>query len=284
VDIPLGEGVAELGGLRIVGIEHKTNRRKDDQARGRAGRQGQPGSSVFYVSPSDEVFSFLPARRLRALAGALGADRIEQPAFALRRAWESAVRDAQKRAELAGETDRRTTTKLDGVIQLQRQQIRRARSELLAAADLRERIESWAHEELDRRLGEARGPIDLERARRALMPFPWVLESGFTRADLHAELDAAMARAQRETQQERGEDDAAFNQYLRDMTLFNLDQAWLDHLLEQEQLRRLAYLDAYGERDPYVEHAKRASRAFIAVGEAVKKTVAERYLHHITTR
>lgn len=293
VDIPLGEGVKELGGLRVVALEHKTNPRKDDQARGRAGRQGTPGSSRFYVSPSDEVFSFLPAHRLRSLAAGLSTDVVAEPSGALRRSWESAVQQAQKRAELNKESDRRRSTKLDTVIRSQRRSIMLTRAEILGSSELADHLRDWTHERL---FGLASEVMKADPRSRSLTPAeaktvlftlspdgarapqePISFDALLERADLLIAEYTAASKAN------ASQDDAAFNQYLRDMTLYNLDQAWVSHLMEQEHQKGTAYLAAYGERDPWVEFTKQASLAFREMAAEVRRTVADRFMFHLET-
>lgn len=287
VDIPVSPEALLQGGLRIIGVEHKTNRRQDDQARGRSGRQGQVGSSVFYVSPADEVFSYLPAHRLRQLCSLLPTDRIEAPAPSLTKAWQSAIEGSQRRAELVNEMDRRRNVKLDGVIELQRRFLRNVREEILDEPKLVDHVRSWVHEDLERDL-TAPGPVD-----RGLAIGRYLALLGITAPELaqphtplplvHARLDQEMDRMITGTKMARNEDDVAFNQYLRDMILFNLDAAWVLHLQNQEQNKGTAYLAAYADRDPYLEHTKNASDDFRAMEREVRETVVGRFLHHLSS-
>src|SRR5262249_42273413 len=139
-------GVAELGGLRIIGIEHQTNARKDDQIRGRAGRQGLPGSTQFYVCPGDAALSHLPARTIRGLAKAIESDRLEQPSGHLRRMFEHCVTDAQQRAETNARAQRKLTTDFDSIIQRQRKTVIERRRALLRDDDLRMLLRDWIRE------------------------------------------------------------------------------------------------------------------------------------------
>lgn len=293
VDIPLGEGVKELGGLRVVAIEHKTNPRKDDQARGRAGRQGTPGASRFYVSPSDEVFSFLPAHKLRSLAAQLSADVVAAPKGSLRRAWEGAVEHAQKRAELNKEVERRRSTKLDKIIRTQRQSIMETRREILSSSELAEHLRGWTHErlfELAAQLtsGDPRArklePAEARQVLFTLSPDGARAPSGpITFDELLAHADQLIDELSAASMRHAGQDEAAFNQYLRDTTLFTLDQAWVAYLLEQEHQKGTAYLAAYGERDPWVEYTQQAATAFQAMAQDVRRAVADRFMFHLAT-
>lgn len=284
VDIPVGEEAQANGGLRVIGVEHKVNRRKDDQARGRAGRQGQPGSSVFYVSPADEVFTYLPAHQLRRLCARLSTDRIEPPAGALLDAWTAAVEGAQRRAELVNELERRRNVKLDGILEVQRRFLGHVREELLDEPNLEQHVRSWVHEVLERELRAAGGRAAAARSVfGALAPdADPALLAGRSDRELHDELDRRLDLRISATQTARGEDGAAFNQYLRDMILFNLDSAWVQHLQDQELNKTSAHLAAYAERDPYLEHSRQASDDFRALEKNVREVVVRRFLHHLS--
>lgn len=293
VDIPLGEGVKELGGLRVVGVEHKTNPRKDDQARGRAGRQGTPGSSRFYVSLSDEVFSYLPAHKLRSLASRLGTDAITEPSGELRRAWEGAVTHAQKRAELNNEVERRRSTKLEAVLRSQRRSILLTRQQVLRSPELAVHLTEWVHDRLE---GLARDLMKVDPRSRKLTPDEaktvlFTLTPDGSRApeeavsfgELLKHADELVLEYTAAAKALLGCDDAGFNQDLRDMTLYNLDQAWIAHLLHQEQQKEAAHLSAYGERDPWVEYTRQAAGAFRDMANDVRQTVADRFMFHLQT-
>lgn len=287
VDIPVSPEALLQGGLRIIGVEHKTNRRQDDQARGRSGRQGQVGSSVFYVSPADEVFSYLPAHKLRQLCAMLPADRIEPPSPALAKAWQAAVEGAQRRAELVNEIDRRRNVKLDGVIELQRRFLRKVREEILDEPNLVDHVRRWVHDDLERDLN-APGPVDRGQAIGRYLALlgveaPELAQPHTPLPLVHARVAEEIDRRITATKLARNEDDVAFNQYLRDMILYNLDQAWVLHLQNQEQNKGTAYLAAYADRDPYLEHGKNASDAFRAMEQEVRETVVGRFLHHLSS-
>jgi preprotein translocase subunit SecA len=286
VDIPLGEGVAALGGLRVVGIEHKTNRRKDDQARGRAGRQGQPGSSVFYVSPADEVFSYLPAHKLRDLCTLLPADKIVPAERGILAAWNDAIDGAQQRAELNGEAERRRSVKLDRVLEIQRGHVKRMREEILEYPKLAEELSSWLHEKAEKDVDLSKNfPIAFTCQGLMLRIEPGAqvtLALNASAEESHAALEAAIQRRMDAAKIKDGKDDDGFNQYLRDMVLYNLDSAWIGHQLEQEQMKSTAYLAAFADKDPAVEHTIQACKDFRQMQDAVKAVITSRFIFSLS--
>ena len=310
VDIPLGEGVEELGGLRVVGIEHKTNPRKDDQARGRAGRQGKPGSSQFYVSPSDEVFTFLPAHRMRKLCEMLPTNQIDPDDKAIQSAWNKAVDHAQERAEIHQEMVRRLNVKYDGIIQAQRKYFMARRDELLEDDQLGDLVQSWLHNHIDEQVAtEVLGETppedwkkrDLERfaakqekagtvvSAALVSKVLAAIEPGATASramsvsELHDLVDERVGERVGSVMRARSESPTDFNQYLRDMILFNMDETWIDYLQEMEWRKGFAHLEAYREVDPFTEYSKLASNAFMKMSTRLENTIAERFCHHLLT-
>jgi preprotein translocase subunit SecA len=277
-DIGLGEDVEELGGLHVISIGHKANRRKDEQAIGRAGRHGERGSSRFYVAPTDAVFSFLPAREMRALCARLGADEIRQPEGALVRAFQRAIAKAQDRAENELAYARMINTRYDSFIHRLRLQLIAEREEVLEANDLPELVHTWLKADLSRAISE---PGDAVRTFfRELDPTLAVPERSSPReleALLTRTLDALIERKK----EARGEADGAFRQYIRDMFLYTMDQAWTAYLDGKDDLRRQAVLEMHRDGNPYVEFAKSASVGFRELGEHVRREIMSRYRFHL---
>jgi preprotein translocase subunit SecA len=278
-DITLAEGVEDLGGLHVVCIGHKTNRRKDEQAIGRAGRHGERGSSQFFVSPTDAVFSFLAARRMRALCAELGADEIRQPTGMLRRAFEKAIALAQERAEHDLAYQRVIGTRYDSVTQLQRRRLIAEREGVLHAVDLPERVHGWMIEALER----ADSPEAVRAFFQKLDPRIRVPDEAIAdRQKLRALLDASIAHQIEDTKRARGEDDAAFRQYVRDMFLYTIDRAWAGYLDDQDEVRRQAVLETYRDANPYVEFVFGSVERFAQLREEVQGEIVSRYMFHLS--
>jgi preprotein translocase subunit SecA len=284
VDIPLGEGVEAVGGLRIVGIGHQTNARKDEQVRGRAGRQGKPGSTRFYVSPADALFSFLPAREVRALAELTITDRITDVQGSLRRAWEKAVESAQERAESSGQEIRKYHTELDSVIQLQRKTIIDARRDVLREPDLMPYFREWILDAADRAMERMETstyePEFVRELLEVIDPSAVAPERGLERQAVHAAilqaLDALESRLVKALAEDGGQVELA--RYLRAMTLDLFDYAWVRHQQQIEELKDAAALHSYRQADPRVVFTTEASKAFNVMIESTRRAVIQQYL------
>jgi preprotein translocase subunit SecA len=137
-DIKLGEGVAELGGLKIIGTERHESRRIDNQLRGRAGRQGDPGSSRFYISLEDDLMRIFGSERLKNIVEKLGIDANEAIESKM---VSSAIENAQKRVEANNFDTRKTLIGYDDVINKQREVIYKQRSAVLQGEDIKEEIQ-----------------------------------------------------------------------------------------------------------------------------------------------
>ena len=183
--------------------------------------------------------------------------------------------------------DRRRHVKLDSVIELQRRFLRGVREEILAEPNLVDYVRTWVHEDLERDLN-APGPVDRGLAISRYLALlgveaPELAQPHTPLPLVHARLEEEIDRRITGTKLARNEDDVAFNQYLRDMILYNLDQAWVLHLQNQEQNKGTAYLAAYAERDPYLEHSKNAAEDFRTMEQEVRETVVGRFLHHLSS-
>ncbi|MFO0722622.1 MAG: hypothetical protein U1E65_02485 [Myxococcota bacterium] len=264
-DIPLSEEVKALDGLRVIGIERKANLRQDEQVRGRAGRQGQPGSSRFYVSLSDEVFTYLPAKDLRVLAERVATDRLDELSPSARAAYQQALRKAQERGEEEKAAVRRQGMRLSSALESARQELLGWRDEVLDDQELGADLAGWLRE-------EARAKSPAELGAMLLKLDPAAVPPG-DRGALLAALEAAIAQRLTAVPGERGEEPAAFNQFLRGLVLSRLDQAWLGHVMSEEDRQRDLYLLSFGEGDPFVKHQLNSAQAFRATVEHTKAEI-----------
>jgi preprotein translocase subunit SecA len=280
-DIKLAPGVAELGGLAVIGIEHKRNPRKDDQMRGRGGRQGQPGSSQFYVTPSDAFFSHLPAHRVRKLAAKFATDRIGPLDPSTLRAYQKEVKRAHQNAELGLAKARKISTHFDSVIEVQRKNLLATREEIVHSNTLVEEIHDWQHDELEP-LIEAGEWDKVAAFLREIDPKSELRPT--TREAAKAALDGTLEAAVARTRAARKEDPGAFLQYVRGMFLFNLDQYWIEYLDAKEEIRRGAVLEMYAARDPFVSYTRRSAEAFSEMLKSLRTDIASRYRFHLATQ
>ncbi len=270
-DIKLGVGVREVGGLHILGTERHESRRIDRQLRGRAGRQGDPGSSRFFLSLEDDLMRLFGSERIAGIMERLGVEEgevIEHP-------WVTkAIGNAQKRVEGHNFDIRKHLLEYDNVMNQQRTVIYDLRREALESeagfTDRMKEIVVEAAEELVEphfELGAFAEEWDLPRASyevgELLVSPPPALPWGEERSEKEDVLEFFRQYALHCYEGRR----AAFgpevmNDLERQVFLYTLDEKWRDHLYEMDQLRAGIGLRAYGQKDPLVEYKGEAFRLF----------------------
>ena len=282
-DIVLGEGVNELGGLHIIGTERHESRRIDNQLRGRAGRQGDRGSSRFYVSLEDDLMRLFGSERVSAIMERLGweADEaIEHPQIS------KAIENAQKRLEAYHFDIRKQVLEYDNVMNQQRETIYGQRRTVLERGDLRENIldmlqrqvdfaldfyaddklpqEDWDLVSLNQRIGEI--------TNQAVRLTPQDL-SGKTREELRDLLINRITAAYEERERTIGEEQ--MRELERLILLRVMDSKWMEHLRAMDDLREGIGLRAYGQRDPLMEYKFEAYEMFQAMLQEMQEDVVQ---------
>lgn len=283
-DIKLGEGVAELGGLFVIGTERHESRRVDRQLRGRCARQGDPGVSRFFISLEDNLM------RLFAGSGPIAAlldrtfkegDELEHPL--LNRSIES----AQKKVEAYNYAIRRRLLQYDDVLNKQREIIYSMRNQVLAAKDMRSLLFSMIESEIRNRLGSClTSPKDtfidnplLEGALQALnIYFPIALKvkdfENFSSLDEAVEFVLEKVKLAYSVKVEsEGDTMTDIEQYV---ILHAIDTNWQDHLTEIEELRRSIGLRGYGQKDPLNEYKHEAFSFFETLLSQIHRDVCSR--------
>lgn len=252
-DIKLGPGVAVCGGLAVLGSERHEARRIDEQLAGRAGRQGDPGSSQFFLSKEDELFRVHldPKHKL-------------QP--------EEMVSQAQQRADERNLERREFSLKYDGVVNKQRSLVYEARDAALDGADLPAELPEWIERTAHRfesRMNEV-DPAKRDQEANYLLgsPQPPVLASS-QRGWMKAELEKAVA----EQSQKMGPQ--VLGQILTSVYLRSLDREWMEQISSLDNLREGNQWEASGEENPMQNYEKKAHEAF----EAMLDGIAARTLH-----
>ncbi len=275
-DIMLGDGVAELGGLHVIGTERHESRRIDNQLRGRAGRQGDPGSSQFYVSLEDDLMRIFGSDRIAGMMTTLGMDEdtpIENSIVS--RSLES----AQKKVEGHNFDIRKQLVEYDDVMNKHRTAIYARRRKALENADLRPDIQAMVEKELramaaahiDTRTNELNGK-ELAEAVGAILPLDGDAEKAlqaahpFDVADMlvKAAMDLYEARIK-----EFGDETMRFLERVTYLQV--LDNLWIEHLEAMDSLRNGIGLRAIGQRDPLVEYKQEGYKMYqnlVAVMEA----------------
>jgi preprotein translocase subunit SecA len=280
---PEHQRVVTLGGLHIVGTERHESRRVDNQLRGRSGRQGDPGSSHFYLSLEDDLLRIFGSQRIQRIMERLGMEEGEPIEHKL---VTRAIATAQKRVENHNFEIRKHLLEYDDVMNKQREIIYGMRRQILDGESQADTVSEWIEDliadTLDGYASEAAHVED------------WDL-GGLTEA-LHRQFDVKMAAAQfeeiggreglqdlvgeavkqRYAERERELGDELMRALERHEMLIVIDTQWKDHLLSIDHLKEGIGLRGYGQRDPLTEYKKEAFDLFQDMVERVKAAVVER--------
>ncbi|WP_418765960.1 preprotein translocase subunit SecA [Mailhella sp.] len=257
-DIVLGEGVKELGGLHILGTERHESRRIDNQLRGRSGRQGDPGSSRFYLSLEDNLMRIFGSERISGLMEKLGmkeGEPIEN------RMVSKAIENAQKRVEGHNFEIRKTLLDYDNVMNQQREVIYTLRRDLMQLPDVEGVLFDFVDEVLDNIYAPVEAHKEAPDAQMCAEVNSRLLETlNIARAMPEMTMSAIPSREQtREAvnkifQELREEAGPVYNDILRYFLLDSLDRCWKDHLRAMDYLREGIGLRGYAQRDPKREY------------------------------
>ena len=271
--------VIETGGLHILGTERHESRRIDNQLRGRSGRQGDPGSSRFYLSLEDDLMRIFGSDRISSLMGKLGMDE-NQP---IEHKWVTkAIENSQKRVEGHNFDIRKHLLEYDDVMNKQRLEIYSFRREILIGETLRERVLDMGEDAIDGLLSiycpEDKHPEEWDHKglKDALYgQFAVKCETGgLGLEELRKELAGKIREAYDVKENEIG---AEALRYLEKMIMLQVvDSQWKDHLLSMDHLKEGIGLRGYGQRDPLVEYKKEAFDAFIDVSDRISTEVVNR--------
>jgi len=278
-DIVLGPGVAELGGLHVIGTERHEARRIDNQLRGRAGRQGDPGSSRFYVSLEDELLKRVGTDRIQGLLERLGMDDehpIEHPLVS------RMIEEAQKKIEGYNFDLRKHLVEYDSVINKHREVIYADRRKIVMGENMREHVLGMVRRQLEKVVKQAFESSDEPDPEEILRAFVGIVgdSDGLTPRDLEerdedelVELlwERALARYERR-EQEFGADTMRTIERL--VLLQVMDRLWIEHLTEMEHMRHEVGLQAYGQLDPLVVYKREGYRMFQQLLENIEYDVA----------
>jgi preprotein translocase subunit SecA len=283
-DIKLGAGIPEVGGLHILGTERHESRRIDRQLRGRAGRQGDPGSSRFYLSLEDDLMRLFGSERISGLMQRMGVEEgevIEHPLVT------GAIGRAQKRVEAHNFDIRKHLLEYDNVMNQQRTVVYDLRNAALLSQDISETVldavESVVRARLNKVIGGENTHRDEWNIKAAVDEFSFLLRTPLTPADLEAPdygqlEEVTVDRAVAAYRAREAEFSALVLRDLeRHLFLRVLDDHWRDHLYELDHLKGGIGLRAYGQRDPLVEYKREAFKLF----ETLLDEVNEDFVSHL---
>ena len=291
-DIKLGEGVPELGGLRIIGTERHESRRIDNQLRGRSGRQGDPGSSKFFISLEDDLMRLFASDRLMGIFNSLGVSEDQEISHKM---LSRAVENAQKRIENNNFGIRKALLEYDQVNNDQREIIYAERNRVLNGDSMRDTIYKWVidvvENAVDSSLGEDSSSEDwdlneLNMALRAIVPIePLTPEKvkGLKKNGLKQMLKEEAVKLYEEKEAQFPDPEIA-RETERIVLLKAIDQKWMNHIDDMEQLKQGIGMVAYAQKDPKVEYRMTGFDMFDAMTEAIKEQTVFMMMHVVVEK
>ena len=281
-DIKLGEGVPELGGLFIVGTERHESRRIDNQLRGRAGRQGDPGNSRFYLSLEDDLLRLFGAKNISSIMDRLGMgedDPIEHKMIT------KSIENAQKKVEGRNFDMRKHVLEYDDVMNQQREVIYKERKQVLKGEDLKEHIMHMIGQIIESEMDQY--------ANAKLYPEQWTLGDLIKDAE---QIYAPAGRLKLEELEEMSRDEVQetlmnlateayelrekmfgetnMRELERIVMLRVIDNHWMEHLDDMDMLREGIGLLSYGQRNPLVEYKIKGHDMFQSMIDAIQTDIA----------
>jgi preprotein translocase subunit SecA len=304
-DIKLGEGVIEskpsvvkdpenkpvnveeIGGLHIIGSERHESRRIDRQLRGRAGRQGDPGSSQFFLSLEDDLMRLFGSDRIAKLMDRMGAEEGEMLTHPL---ITRSIEQAQKRVELQNFQSRKRLLEYDDVMNQQREVIYSLRSFALdGGEELRGEAEKMIEKGVSRRVENMMssfeedelpdfGLVRQDLLMHYLLSVPEFEEEALKPTSLEASQAAAIT-AVKKMFNDKLTGLAEFGGQLLSLVMLNvLDEKWKDHLYDLDQLRNAIHYRSWGQKDPLIEYKQEAYAMFVDLMNDIYHTFTERFL------
>ena len=287
-DIKLGPGVAELGGLMIIGTERHESRRIDNQLRGRAGRQGDPGTTQFFLSLEDDLMRIFGSDNISKFMDKLGMDE-DEPITA--KMITRSIEKAQKKVESHNFEIRKYVLEYDDVMNQQREVLYSQRRQVLTADSLRDTImgmvDDIIHEGLDKYADEKLYPEEWDFAGLlAQMQQYFVPKNATTveelenlsRVEVQDKLKQIAVDLYDERLKEIGEQ--TMKELEKAIMLRVVDSKWMDHLDAMDALKEGINLRAYGQKNPLVEYKFEAYEMFEEMIDSIKRTVVT-FLYHI---
>ncbi len=280
-DIVLGPGIADAGGLHIIGTERHESRRIDNQLRGRAGRQGDPGYSRFYLSLEDDLLRIFQGERIKALMDRFDMDESEPIESKL---VSKAIENAQKKVEAHNYDIRKHLLQYDDVLNRQREVVYELRKLILAGQNNRELILDIIREQIDTFTGTfASTKLQADWDTKGILDtllFLFDSNLSFTHEslrDLGNSADLATEIHKRATalysEKEKGMGAEVMRHLESVIYLGSIDQLWKDHLLNIDHLKEGVGLRGYAQKDPLVEYKKEGFALFQMMDEQVKTDV-----------
>ncbi|MCQ2498937.1 MAG: preprotein translocase subunit SecA [Lachnospiraceae bacterium] len=287
-DIKLDDEARAAGGLMIIGTERHESRRIDNQLRGRAGRQGDPGESKFYISLEDDLMRLFGSDRLIKMFTALGIPENQQIEHA---ALTKSIESAQKKIESNNYGIRKNLLEYDQVMNEQREIIYEERSKVLNGESMRDpifkMITDTVDASIDMVIGDDTKPDDwnideLNTVMLTTIPLQPITEERIEVKQKNALKQQLKEEAVKMYEDKEAEfpDAEAIREIERVVLLKCIDRKWMDHIDDMDQLRQGIGLQAYGQRDPLVEYKMAGYEMFDAMTQSIKEETI-RVLFHV---
>lgn len=286
-DIKLGEGVIELGGLKIIGTERHESRRIDNQLRGRAGRQGDPGESRFYISLEDNLMRLFGSEKLMGLFSAMpDGEQLEHKMLS------SAIENAQKKIEGNNFGIRKNLLEFDRVNNEQREVIYKERRQVLDGDNMRDTIYKMITDVVEKCVNSvisndaSAEDWDIHELNNLLIPIIPIKKikltqdqiKHMTKAELIQQLKEDAVKVY-EAKEAEFTDPDEIREIERVILLKVIDRKWMDHIDDMDQLRQGIGLQAFGQRDPVVEYKFAGFDMFDSMIDAIAEETVKALTH-----
>src|SRR6059058_6106849 len=288
VDIKLGDGVRDVGGLYVLGTERHEARRIDNQLRGRSGRQGDPGESRFYLSGEDDLVRLFAGDRIKNIMNRFKIPD-DQPMEA--KILSNQIEGAQKKVEEQNFVARKNVLKYDDVMNRQRVVIYEQRRAVLEGRDMKEQVFEWIDEVVERTVGdftqeEYSEEWDLEGLVKQMA---LLYETEVTVDELREDLgevtrDSLVEEFSDDARDEyKAKEEELTPDLMRELERFVIlqvvDQRWREHLDAMDYMREGVHLRAMAQKDPLVEYQHEGHLMFQALGLAIHEEVVVTLFH-----
>lgn len=287
-DIKLGEGVVELGGLKILGTERHESRRIDNQLRGRSGRQGDPGESRFYICLEDDLMRIFGSERLGGMIDKLGLqeeDAIESKMVS------GAIESAQRKVEGNNFDVRKNVVKYDDVMNKQREIIYKQRQEVLMGANIKDQIQTMIKDVIESSVNTHISGVDdtfedelnklVKYMEDIYLPKDTVTVDEIAKLSNNEIVELLLDKAielYAEKEVEFGEEQ--MREIERVILLKIVDSKWMDHIDSMDHLKQGIGLRAYKQQDPAQAYQMEGSEMFAEMIENIKHETVK-YLFHV---
>lgn len=290
-DIVLGDGVAELGGLAIIGTERHESRRIDNQLRGRAGRQGDPGSSQFFLSLDDDLLRIFGGDNIKKFMEKMGLDEDEEIKSKM---VSNAIRKAQQRVENRNFETRKYVLEYDDVMNQQRQVLYEQRRRILEGEDMKDQILRMVDELINHAMNtyadEKLYPEEWDLAGLLKYCEKYFLVPGEITVEQiedmsREEIQKLLVKTAHDTYESR--EKSIGSELMRELEkavmLKVVDAKWMEHLDNMDMLKEGINLRSYGQRNPIVEYKVEAFDMFEEMEHIIMETIIL-YMYHIQIR